>query len=192
MSLFGNQTAGRYRRDIPPRHVSAPSASVSKWVGRAALLACLLGAGYAVYAVMPAGITAPGADTAPEKMLHHLAGRVDQHNQCYFDAVTYNGTRLTSMFDSGSSMTTFGLKHLSSLGINPKSLKYNRHILTVSGSSLAAEITLHELRIGDFVLHEFPALVAKDFRDDEPLIGASVLKFMQFHVSGGACSLSWS
>jgi clan AA aspartic protease (TIGR02281 family) len=173
MSMFGKQQpTGRYRRPVSPSRSSRAAASNFKWAKRSLVVAGVLGAGWAAYAALPPFGRQVWTDhRGAEPVTHRIVGHLDKHNHCYVDAVV-NGTRWPAlMIDSGSSMPIFGRQHLAGLGINPKSLRYEHHITTVAGPSLAAEITLHELRIGEFVLHDVSVLVAKNFNDEHPLIG---------------------
>lgn len=124
---------------------------------------------------------------------HHFAGRVDNTGECYFDVVA-DGTRFSMLGDSGASGLTFNRQHLARLGVNAASLRFTRKVTGATGSARAADITLRELRVGDYVARDVPATIIDTHgtgSEDAPLLGMAALKGMQFALGGGECSLSW-
>jgi aspartyl protease family protein len=120
---------------------------------------------------------------------HRLAGQLDQDYGCYVDA-TVDGVPFRMLVDTGSNDLAFNRSHLWKLGLNSKRLNYNQPVSTSNGTIRSATIVVHELRIGGFVLHDVPATV--DYRGtDEPLLGMSVIRYMQLEIGRDGCELRW-
>jgi clan AA aspartic protease (TIGR02281 family) len=120
---------------------------------------------------------------------HRLAGSLDSYNQCHVDG-TVNGVRFTFLVDTGASSLAFNRDHMRQLGINAAALHYNQSIDTANGTGHAASIVVSELNIGGFVLRDVPADV--DYAGASvPLIGMSVMKFMQLVIGRSGCELRW-
>jgi clan AA aspartic protease (TIGR02281 family) len=185
--MSGNAWAGYYRRGVPP---PAPLAVKPRRAKYLALVGGGLVAASCVYAI----VTGAGGERDHAVVpAHHFAGHVDDAGQCYFDAVA-DGSRFSMLADSGASAPAFGREHLARLGVNATSLRFNHKVSGATGSTKSADITLHELRIGDYVAHDVAALIIDTHAtgsDDAPLLGMSALKGMRFELGGGECSLSW-
>jgi clan AA aspartic protease (TIGR02281 family) len=118
-----------------------------------------------------------------------IAGRLDEYHQCHVDG-TVNGVRFTFLVDTGASSLAFNREHMRQLGINAAGLHYNQQIDTANGTGHAASIVVRELNLGGFVLTDVPADV--DYAGaSEPLIGMSVLKFMQLEIGRSGCALRY-
>ena len=157
----------------------------------------LLGAGALLIAGgIWAGLTVTGwnlAAPASSPALNRLAGHIDQAGHCYVTGLI-NGEMLTLMADSGASSVVFSRKQLPRLGVDAKTLRFNQTARTVSGTVRAAAFTLHEVRLGSFVLHDVAALAVDaqgTVANDPPLLGMSVLNYMRLELGGGACALRW-
>jgi clan AA aspartic protease (TIGR02281 family) len=124
-------------------------------------------------------------------VLKRLAGRLDEHGQCYVNGLI-DGQAFVLLVDSGASSLLFNRNHLPR-GVDPAALRFDRKIATANGNGHAAGFFLREVRLGDFVLHDVPAFVgdARQTGDDAPLLGMSVLKLMHLEIGGGACALLW-
>ncbi len=124
---------------------------------------------------------------------HRLTGRVDQAGLCYVTGLL-NGASFEMLTDSGSTSILLGREHLARIGVNPTTLRFTHTVIVANGPAKAAEITLQEVRLGGFDLHDVPALVVDmrgDRHDDAPLLGTQILKSMRFELGGGECTLSW-
>jgi clan AA aspartic protease (TIGR02281 family) len=120
---------------------------------------------------------------------HRIAGRLDEYHQCHVDG-TVNGVRFIFLVDTGADSLVFNRNHMRQLGINAAGLRYNQPTETANGTGHSASITVHELNLGGFVLTDVPADVAYAGAS-EPLIGMSVLKFMQLEIGRSGCALRW-
>jgi clan AA aspartic protease (TIGR02281 family) len=135
---------------------------------------------------------APSESAAPP--LKRVAGQVDRRGHCYFDTVVNGNVHLRMMFDTGATNILVYSEHLARLRVPPSTLHYERRVSTVSGKAYVAPLTLHEVRIGDYVMHDVPGAVMKssgDRDDDEPLLGLPILKDARVELGSGTCTLLW-
>lgn len=127
--------------------------------------------------------------------MKRIAGHVDQRGHCYVDAIINGGATFEMLLDTGSTTPLFHRNHLMRLGVRASSLRFNQEtIITPSGTTHAAPLTLREVRIGDYVVHDVAAVVTKSVgvaHNDEPLLGMSVLKDMRVELGDGTCTLLW-
>ena len=117
------------------------------------------------------------AAPASSPALNRLAGHIDQAGHCYVTGLI-NGEMFTLMADFGASAVVFSRKQLPRLGVDAKALRFNKTVRTAAGTVHAAAFTLHEVRLGRFVLHDVAALAVEAqglAADDPPLLGMSVL-----------------
>jgi clan AA aspartic protease (TIGR02281 family) len=121
---------------------------------------------------------------------HRLVGRLNENYGCYVDA-TVDGVPFQMLVDTGSDDLAFNRKHLRKLHISAKRLFYGQSISTSNGTVRSALIEVHELRIGAFVLYDVPAMVDSGWGSDEPLLGMSVIKYMQLEIGRDGCQLRW-
>jgi clan AA aspartic protease (TIGR02281 family) len=120
---------------------------------------------------------------------HRLAGRLDLDDGCYVGS-TVDGVPFQMLVDTGSNELVFNRNHLRKLRINAKRLAYSRTARTSNGIARSAPFVVRELRIGAFVLHNVPAVV--DYAGmDEPLLGMSVIKYMNLEIGRDGCELRW-
>ena len=119
-----------------------------------------------------------------------LHGRIDEYHQCYISGSVNGGTPFEFLVDSGSANLSFNRAHIRKLGLDPARLRYNQQTSTANGTGRAANIVVRELNLGGFVLHDVPAQI--DYAGmDEPLLGMSILKDMQFEIGHDECALRW-
>jgi clan AA aspartic protease (TIGR02281 family) len=155
--------------------------------------------GYAVQAgwLRPSTASSGGSLNRAQDLLSGIAnsatrrivGRLDEYHQCHVDG-TVNGVRFTFLVDTGASTLVFNRDHMRQLGINAAGLHYNQPTETANGTGHSASITVHELNLGGFVLTDVSADVAYAGAS-EPLIGMSVLKFLQLDIGRGGCALRY-
>lgn len=121
---------------------------------------------------------------------HRLVGQLDEGYACYVN-VTVEGVPFRMLVDTGSDDLAFNSNHLRKLGLNAKRLNYSLSINTPNGIIRSAQIEVHELRIGTFVLHDVAATVDYGIGSDEPLLGMSVIKHMHLEIGRDGCELRW-
>jgi clan AA aspartic protease (TIGR02281 family) len=188
----GGWEPGAPRRGKKP---AVPAVSPGRRGGRVVVALVCVVAGIAGFGLFKE--QTPGSRADPQiteqAVLKRLAGRLDQRGQCYVNGLI-DGEPFSLLVDSGASSFLFYRNQLPRLGVDPGPLRFNRNITTANGTSRAAGIVLHEVRLGGFVLHDVPALVGNangKSGDDAPLLGMSVLKLMHLEIGGGACALLW-
>jgi clan AA aspartic protease (TIGR02281 family) len=112
----------------------------------------------------------------------------DSDNQCYLEAFA-NGQKFRFLLDTGASSIFFTMADARKLGLDPASLSYDHSYSQWGGKVRGATFKLREFRVGGFVLHDVDAVIDRtDY--DTPLLGAPVLKAMNFQVRDGSCVLS--
>jgi clan AA aspartic protease (TIGR02281 family) len=120
---------------------------------------------------------------------HRLSGWLDQDYGCYVDS-TVDGVPFQMLVDTGSNELVFNRSHLQKLGISARRLIYNQLASTSNGLARSAPFVVHELHIGTLVLYDVPAVV--DYAGmDEPLLGMSVIKYMNLQIGRDGCELRW-
>jgi clan AA aspartic protease (TIGR02281 family) len=120
---------------------------------------------------------------------HRLVGHIDDGYGCYIDA-TVDGTHFRMLVDTGSDDLAFNRSHLQKLGLSAKRLAYSVAVHTSNGTVRSAPIVVHELRIGDFVMHDVEAMV--DYTGmSAPLLGMSVIRHMHLEIGRDGCELRW-
>jgi clan AA aspartic protease (TIGR02281 family) len=145
------------------------------------LIALLAGAGFG-YQPPP-----PAARFSDDD--HRISGRLDHDYACYVGS-TVDGVPFQMLVDTGSNELVFNRNHLRKLGINAKRLTYSRTARTSNGIARSAPFVVHELHIGAFVMHDVPAVI--DYAGmDEPLLGMSVIKYMNLEIGRDGCELRW-
>ncbi len=148
----------------------------------------------------------PGADRPPKRRPADVGRweisdsgeielRGDADDQCYIDGWASLGrnnktARFVFLLDSGSaSAVAFGTQHYAELGGDVASLVYDVQTLTSNGFGRAATIHLHDLRIAGVVLHNVSGLVSEG-GEDTPLLGAPVLRLLQYQLARDGCVLT--
>jgi clan AA aspartic protease (TIGR02281 family) len=122
--------------------------------------------------------------------VHRIAGHLDEQGQCYVSGTVNSTVPFDFLVDSGASNLSFSRNQISKVGVNPAGLSYNHRIITANGIGRAASVVVNEVRLGDFVLRDVPADV-DNIGSDSPLLGMSILKFMQLEIGRGSCGLRW-
>jgi clan AA aspartic protease (TIGR02281 family) len=112
----------------------------------------------------------------------------DSNNQCYVEAFA-NGRKFRFLADTGASSVFFTMADARKLGLDSASLSYDHSYSQWGGTVKGATFTLREFRVNGFVLHDVEAVIDRtDY--DTPLLGAPVLKAMNFQLRDGSCIFS--
>jgi clan AA aspartic protease (TIGR02281 family) len=187
--MFGNPYAAHYRNHVWLQRGLRYGATGPRRTGRLTPLIVAVLAAACLCAGIVRWSTGKGLGIA---FAHGLAGRVEPDGQCYVTGLL-NGASFDMLMDSGSTSILFGLQHLARIGVNPATLRFTHTVTVANGTAKAAEITLHEVRLGETVLHDVPALVVNargDAQDNAPLLGTLVTKSMLLELGHGKCTLS--
>lgn len=86
-----------------------------------------------------------------------------------------NGRDLRFIFDTGASVVVLTAESAMDIGFDPATLAFNVPVATANGRTLAAPITLDEIRIGDIRERRVRALVARPGTLHQNLLGLSFL-----------------
>jgi clan AA aspartic protease (TIGR02281 family) len=136
--------------------------------------------------------TAQAAPQPGGKGGNGLTIKVGGYNQCETEFVA-DGHSFRGLLDSGASgHVVFGRNQAKALLGSEAAgrLSYNDGTYSsANGIGHYSRVTLKELRIGNWSIHDVPAEI-NQAEMDEPLIGLEILHALQFQVSGGYCHLS--
>jgi clan AA aspartic protease (TIGR02281 family) len=115
---------------------------------------------------------------------------VGSYNQCETDVIANGHSFPNTLLDSGASgHLTFGRNHARALGFNPDSLAYTGSFESANGTGRYARITLREVRIGNWSLHDVPAEITQA-EQSKPLAGLELLHPLHYRLSDNYCYLS--
>ncbi|GLQ19553.1 TIGR02281 family clan AA aspartic protease [Algimonas porphyrae] len=84
-----------------------------------------------------------------------------QNGQFYTHSRVNRGS-VRFLIDTGASAVALTLDDARRVGIDPRSLSYDRPVDTANGRTYAASVTLDEIRIGGIVVRDVKALVVKE------------------------------
>lgn len=116
--------------------------------------------------LMPSVALSPGDGSA------WLGRGIDGH---YRADAEVNGVLLTLMIDTGASMVLLPHEDAMAVGIDPDGLDFSVPVTTANGSSEVAPVRLSSIKIGEIVVFDVPAAVARPGRLKSGLLGMSFL-----------------
>jgi clan AA aspartic protease (TIGR02281 family) len=147
------------------------------------------------------GYSGPGEQGQPEIQAPPGPGQVtaeiDDNNHCvviaYASAHAGSGARIPVILDSGLGGALWLTRSdAQSIGVDVDALDFNERYYSISGTGRSARATISRFRIGGVWLRNVPALViSEDGGMDVSLVGAPILKLLNFRIGGNACVLSW-
>jgi clan AA aspartic protease (TIGR02281 family) len=126
-----------------------------------------------------------------------IKATIDDNNHCvvtaFASARAGSGARITVILDSGLGGALWLTRSdAQSIGVDVDSLDFNERYYSISGTGRSARATISRFRIGGVWLRNVPALViSEDGGMDVSLVGAPILKLLNFRIGGNACMLSW-
>lgn len=126
-----------------------------------------------------------------------LVIKADRHNQCYIEAVVKGANggkgqsqRFRFLSDTGAALPLyFTMPDARKLGFDPSALSYDHTYEQWGGKVKGATVRLKEFRIGEFVLKDVEAVIDQT-NWQQPLLGAPILKAMNFQMRDGACTFT--
>jgi aspartyl protease family protein len=114
------------------------------------------------------------------------AVRLRKHPNGHFVARgAVNGAPVTLLVDTGASTVVLKTTDAERAGINLSTLNYSIPVNTANGSTFAAPVRIRYLAIGDIVLDDIEALVAKPGNLNESLLGMSFLRRLRSYEFSG-------
>lgn len=134
-----------------------------------------------------AEILPPGAAlTEATSEAGERAVRLRKHPNGHFVARgTVNGAPVTLLVDTGASTVVLKTADAERAGINLSTLTFSTPVSTANGSTFAAPVRIRYLAIGDIVLENIEALVAKPGNLNESLLGMSFLRRLRSYEFSG-------
>ncbi|MCH9806155.1 MAG: TIGR02281 family clan AA aspartic protease [Alphaproteobacteria bacterium] len=135
--------------------------------------------------------------TPPGHSLHvgdangEVAVRLRKHPNGHFVARSkVNGTQMTLLVDTGASSVVLKPADAERAGIDVSGLSFSTPVQTANGMTFTAPVRLRSIAIGDIVLHDVQALVAKPGSLNENLLGMSFLtRLRSYEFSGDFLTL---
>ena len=107
----------------------------------------------------------------------------------FWTSFSINGMPLHGLIDTGASSIALSSQHARQVGL--EYIKGTRsYVSTASGNVLAFNVVLNEVRLGNMVLYQIPAMVLEGAFPKEPLIGNSLLNRLNMSRQGDQLTLS--
>ena len=133
----------------------------------------LLGLGHRVAGeLLPPGTALRGEPQVVGERAVHIRKRSDGHFMVKTEA---NGISLSMLVDTGASTVVLKPADAQRLGIDVDRLRYAVPVQTANGTTYAASVRLRNLAVGNIVLDDVDALVAKPGALKDNLLGMSFL-----------------
>jgi clan AA aspartic protease (TIGR02281 family) len=146
------------------------------------------------YGSAPDDYAEPIPDVSPEPEApvkeagQRLVIKADGDNQCQI-AASANGVPFLMLADTGAGGLFFTIRDARWLGFDPAKLTYDHTYSQWGGKVKGAHVRLKEFRVGKFALKDVEAVI--DQTDwQHPLLGAPILKAMNFQMRRGECVLT--
>jgi clan AA aspartic protease (TIGR02281 family) len=166
-------------------------------VGRFGFIKPSLFAGAAAIglAVLPGLMPSPEPEPEPEPARragghNRLVVRADSDNQCLVSA-SLNGSRLKLLLDSGANTPlVLSLRMAAAIGVDPSRVTFDQPYNSANGVGYSGRITVRQLRIGDVIFRDVPALVNQEDMG-AGLLGMPILQKLNYRLSGRSCILQW-
>jgi aspartyl protease family protein len=113
-----------------------------------------------------------------------LAIRRSNDGHFHLDA-TVNGTPVRFLIDTGASTTVLSAADAKRVGIDPKTLSFDRPVQTANGTAFYASAWLHTLVIGPYRLASVPVGIMPEGAMDMSLLGMNTInRFSSWGVQG--------
>lgn len=133
----------------------------------------LLGLGHRVAGeLLPPGSALRGEPQVVGERAVQIRKRSDGH---FMVKTEVNGTSLSMLVDTGASTVVLKPADAQRLGIDVDRLRYTVPVQTANGTTYAASVRLRNLSIGNIVLEDVEALVARQGALKDNLLGMSFL-----------------
>ena len=133
----------------------------------------LLGLGHRVAGeLLPPGTALRGETQVVGERAVHIRKRADGH---FMVKTETNGIALSMLVDTGASTVVLKPADAQRLGIDVDRLRYTVPVQTANGTTYAASVRLRNLAVGNIILDEVDALVAKPGALKDNLLGMSFL-----------------
>ena len=132
--------------------------------------------------LLPAGVPMP--ESAEEA--GQTAVRLRRHPSGHFVARgTVNGAPVSMMVDTGATTVVLRPADAERAGLDLDALTYSAPVSTANGMTFAAPVRLRYMAVGDIVVKDVEALVAKPGNLNESLLGMSFLRRLRSYEFSG-------
>lgn len=132
--------------------------------------------------LLPAGVPLPEATGVAGQS----AVRLRKHASGHFLARgMINGAPVSMLVDTGATTVVLKPADAQRAGIDPDALSYSTPVSTANGTTFAAPVRLRSLAVGDIVVNDVEALVAKPGSLNESLLGMSFLRRLRSYEFSG-------
>lgn len=173
--FIGSSLAGSYRGRAgqAARDVLSWALVTVLLVGGYSFREELLGLGHRVAGeLLPPGTALRGEPQVVGERSVRIRKRSDGHFMVKTEA---EGVAMSMLVDTGASTVVLKPADAQRLGINVERLRYGVPVQTANGTTYAASVRLRKLAIGNIVLEDVDALVAKPGTLKDNLLGMSFL-----------------
>ncbi|HSZ12362.1 MAG TPA: aspartyl protease family protein [Rhizomicrobium sp.] len=152
------------------------------------LIACGLVAAFVVVGKL-AGNGSHALPAAPAG--RQVVIEADAYDQCYLDAFA-NGAKFHFLLDSGAAGVFFSIRDARKLGFNPAKLTMDHTYQGWGWRASGATVRLQSLEVAGLTFDNVEAAIDQlgSVSDQTPLLGAPILKALNFQVRKGSCSLT--
>ncbi|PPD44267.1 MAG: TIGR02281 family clan AA aspartic protease [Methylocystis sp.] len=133
---------------------------------------------------------APTRAILPARRSDEIRIAADRGGQFSTDAEV-NGARISGMLvDTGATLVALSYEDASAAGLFPSPADYRYQVSTANGVAHVAKVRLHDVRIGNLVVHDVDAVVGERGALGNSLLGMTFLsKLSRFSVESGSLVL---
>jgi aspartyl protease family protein len=132
--------------------------------------------------LLPAGVPLPEATGVAGE----TAVRLRKHASGHFVARgTINGAPVSMLVDTGATTVVLKPADAERAGIDLGALTYSTPVGTANGMTFAAPVRLRSMAVGDIMINDVEALVAKPGNLNESLLGMSFLRRLRSYEFSG-------
>ena len=129
-------------------------------------------------------------DDTPPPAFHTETYHADPGGQ-YVVTATVNGRPLKMVVDTGATLVSLSQTDARALGIDIGSLKFDQPVMTASGRSYNAAVTLYDVRLGGAVVGHVEAMVMAP-GTTHSLLGMSFLRRLRgFEIRNGMLTIAY-
>jgi clan AA aspartic protease (TIGR02281 family) len=139
----------------------------------------------------PIATPAPRAAAAPTSAGFTQAYRASAGNQFYLKA-SINGVTIPFLVDTGATYVALRADDAQRLGFSLGSLRWDLPMSTANGRSMAAAVTLADIRLGEVIEYNVPAVIHQQGGLGISLLGMSFLsRLKSWHIADGVLTIEY-
>lgn len=107
----------------------------------------------------------------------------------FWTTININGLPLRGLIDTGATSIALSSQQARQIGLEYRQGTQS-NVSTASGTVPAYNVVINEIRVGDMVLYQIPAMVLEGAYPQEPLIGNTLLSRLNMNREGDLLTLS--